>query len=1090
VAYYRRLNRSSLVRSAALLSAVVLLLALAPMANAQRVLNENLESEGTAQPIELFADQVSTWTEAGQQVFLLQGGVVVTQGINNIHSSDAVVWVDMPRFQTERVLHVIVYGENPLTLERDKKSDKAEFGYVRLATTNKVDIKPFKAKLAQQDQTLHPVYQRALMSRPAGMTVPLRKQEDTASARPPVDPQFRQVGATEPRDVGPIVKPVEQTFSPAYFQPLEPRVEALGGPGAVAPPAPPIFSPNPPAPVALLAPVKLPPRISVRPGTNGSGFNASYEQVEPGLWATIITGGVTILITNPSDKPGNPSSTIDMEADRIVIWTRGGAPNVLNNGPATQSVDGGAHEIYLAGHVEVRSRTVRELETIRADELYYDVRRGVAVARKADLEIQSGALARPVHFVTDELLQVNPKFYKMRHASGSASILPSDPGLKFDVDNLEVREFQKERSYLWGMFPGYDKDGKRIVDTERIFNGQNFVVRLEEVPIFYFPFYRANVEKPLGPLESINASYNRIFGAQLNTTWDLFDLLNLPRPDGHRWRLMLDYLTARGPGIGTQYEFQGKDLFSVPSKYTGMLLLYGMSDRGDDLIGGGRGTNILYPDALTNNPITHPTFRGWANGKINVQELPDGFTVLGQFSVLSDRNFLEQYYANTYLNEMNQDTFLYVKQQQANWSWSIQAQVGTQPWLTQTDWLPRLDASLLGQTFLDDWVVYSANASAGYAQLRPTTQVPLPYLPTDVRASGARLDFSQEVSVPFYVGPFKIAPYLKLDTAYYSEDVNGDGRGRLVGGAGVRWNLPLSKLYPDIQSELFNLNGIYHKINLTGNYYTAQASSGVNNFPQFDRLNDDSTDQTLRDFRPVQTLFNPGAAAYLTSSNLFNPQNYAIRRLIDTNIDTLDTIDVLQLAINQRWQTKRGFPGNEHVVDWMTLNIGVSIFPHSQRDNYGNTFGIFEYDWTWNIGDRTALTSSGWFEPFNGGPRAFDLGVVINRPDTTNFYLGYRQIDPLNSKAVIGSVTYPLSAKYAMTASTVWDFGNHISSYSIFLSRMGTDVMVNFGVSYNSTVNTFGIAFEVLPNLTRPTGRSAGLFPMPMANIDPLVNVH
>src|ERR1017187_7415752 len=106
----------------------------------------------------------------------------------------------------------------------------------------------------------------------------------------------------------------------------------------------------------------------------------------------------------------------------------------------------------------------------------------------------------------------------MRHASGIASILPSDPGLKFDVDNLEVREFQKERSYLWGMFPGYDKDGKRIVDTERIFNGQNFVVRLEEVPIFYFPFYRANVEKPLGPLESINASYNGIFGAQLNTT--------------------------------------------------------------------------------------------------------------------------------------------------------------------------------------------------------------------------------------------------------------------------------------------------------------------------------------------------------------------------------------------------------------------------------------------------------------------------------------------------------------------------------------------------------------------------------------------
>ena len=65
-----------------------------------------------------------------------------------------------------------------------------------------------------------------------------------------------------------------------------------------------------------------------------------------------------------------------------------------------------------------------------------------------------------------------------------------------------------------------------------------------------------------------------------------------------------------------------------------------------------------------------------------------------------------------------------------------------------------------------------------------------------------------------------------------------------------------------------------------------------------------------------------------------------------------------------------------------------------------------------------------------------------------------------------------------MTASTVWDFGNHVSSYSLFLSRMGTDVIVNFGLNYNSTVNTFGVAFEILPNLARRNGRTAGLFPM------------
>ena len=38
---------------------------------------------------------------------------------------------------------------------------------MRLATTNKIDIKPFKSKVVQADRTIHPVYQRALLSRPA-----------------------------------------------------------------------------------------------------------------------------------------------------------------------------------------------------------------------------------------------------------------------------------------------------------------------------------------------------------------------------------------------------------------------------------------------------------------------------------------------------------------------------------------------------------------------------------------------------------------------------------------------------------------------------------------------------------------------------------------------------------------------------------------------------------------------------------------------------------------------------------------------------------------------------------------------------------
>ena len=217
----------------------------------------------------------------------------------------------------------------------------------------------------------------------------------------------------------------------------------------------------------------------------------------------------------------------------------------------------------------------------------------------------------------------------------------------------------------------------------------------------------------------------------------------------------------------------------------------------------------------------------------------------------------------------------------------------------------------------------------------------------------------------------------------------------------------------------------------------------------------------------VQPLYVPAAtAANLANTPVFNPQLYALRRLVDNSVDTLDSIEVMQLDLRQRWQTKRGLRGTEHVVDWMTLDVQASIFPHSQRDNFGNIgCGRPPYDWVWNIGDRTALVSNGWFEPIQGGPHVFNIGTYIGRPDKTTFYLGYRQIDPLQSKAVISTLSYAFSAKYAISFGANFDFGNNIQSNSLSISRIGTDVTVSLGFTYTSIVNTFGVQFEIVPNL-------------------------
>src|SRR5262249_30944453 len=159
----------------------------------------------------------------------------------------------------------------------------------------------------------------------------------------------------------------------------------------------------------------------------------------------------------------------------------------------------------------------------------------------------------------------------------------------------------------------------------------------------------------------------------------------------------------------------------------------------------------------------------------------------------------------------------------------------------------------------------------------------------------------------------------------------------------------------------------------------------------------------------------------------------------------------LQFDLRQRLQTKRGYPGLQHTVDWMTLDLSATYFPSPTRDNFGSSVAFLEYDWLWNVGDRTALMSSGWYDPFDTGARVSTVGVSFNRLDRSSLFLGYRQIDFLQSKAVTASVSYTFSPKYAISAASVYDFGisESLSNY-LAVTRMGTDVQITLGVSYNA----------------------------------------
>ncbi|TMQ35047.1 MAG: hypothetical protein E6K70_04355 [Planctomycetota bacterium] len=1044
---------------------------------AQEIIRFTYDVPGDSKPVVVHADAMATWTEDNERIILLKGKVLVEHGVVQAHMDEAVIWLDLEHQRRTGIQRLEVYAQGNVILENGPETRKGAQALFGLSTRGEIKLRSHNGKVLHEAYPGEPLYRKGRQVRSRQSSRSGTGQTQRAAYLESTLP-FAEAGSRSgmmvARGSAPEVVPAQGSALPAAPGP-GPNPAPSPPPNVTPSPTGPTGTGPPPGTLPLIRPAQIPvPGARALPpgqralldapgrefsivGRTSAGFNPQSFSVN-GETAIVITGGV-ILIVRTLDG----SSLIDIEADKLVFWTKGNPQELLGNLSSQRGQRSKELEFYLAGDVQIRSHTGKEDRLLQSDEVYYDVGRNVAIAMHADMEFKQPNIPDPVHMKAEELQMLSENLFKGMKAEMFSSRLPSDPGLKVYVADATLERKLIPKKSIFGRQFINRQTGQPETEEQRLFDGRTALLKVEDYPIFYLPFVQGDLNDPLGPLESVSFNYNKIFGFQFTSSFNVYDLLGLDPIAGTRWRFDADVLTARGPALGTTYDYAAKEFFSMPAVVTDLVKAYGIYDTGKDVLGGGRGE-------LDN----HPAWRGrflWQN---NVQDLPAGFSIQSQVSLLSDPNFLEQYYKNEFDTGLNQETFLYVKQQQNNWAWTVLGEPYLRNWVTETEWLPRADGYLIGQSFFDLFT-YNAHASAGYARLRTTDVPPPPVEITDQTTNTFRFDLMQELSLPFTLGPFRLVPYGKLDLTYYSEDLEGTDRGRIYGGGGLRGSIPFTRLYPDIQSDLLNVNGINHKIVISGNYYIAESDTPFTRLPQLDRLNDDATDQALRDIKPREPALNPAHGLALEFSPVYDPQLYALRRLVDDRIDTLDTIEVLQGDIRQRWQTKRGYPGQQHTVDWMTLDLSASFFPHSNRDNFGENFAFLQYDWTWNVGDRTALVSNGWVDPETDGPRVFNVGAFLNRPDRTSFYVGYRQIDPLQSKAVTGSATYIFSPKYAMTAMVTYDFGVNMELTSLMLTRMGSDLQVSVGITYNSILSTVGATFEIIPNIVPPNKRIPGL---------------
>ena len=140
------------------------------------------------------------------------------------------------------------------------------------------------------------------------------------------------------------------------------------------------------------------------------------------------------------------------------------------------------------------------------------------------------------------------------------------------------------------------------------------------------------------------------------------------------------------------------------------------------------------------------------------------------------------------------------------------------------------------------------------------------------------------------------------------------------------------------------------------------------------------------------------------------------------SMEVADDLDELRLGVHQRWQTKRGPADNPHILDWIEFDTDITFFPNPNRDNFGTTVGLTDYNFIWHVGDRLTVLSNGIFDFFGEGQKIVTMGMFLTRPPRGSLYLGFSVLEgPISSDVLTMSYSYWMSPKWITSSGMTID---------------------------------------------------------------------
>jgi len=968
-----------------------------------------LPAPDETQPIRVTADSAHRWNEGSREVWVLTGRCIVQQGNRTSSAEHAVLWVDRGGSHRGARHSVTAYLE----------------GDVRIAHRS-----PMKKGVAvKRDAQVRDAQWLGRYHSRDSVQIRIPRVSEAGTQLPDI---YRRAAAYQ------TPRPRRKTNSNV-------RLAQFTFPG-------------PPAPADPVPQGTRRVRIFPRSGRVQAEWFRSPNGRE---WVAVVDSGVTLLVDGIEGL-----GAIDVSTDRLVIWIAGGEQPDLLRGSLQR--DDLPLEIYMEGNIEFRQGD----RVIYADRMYYDVTKRTGTVLSAEILTPAPSINGMIRLRADSVQQVNQDSFVARGASITTSQL-GVPRYAVTAETITLEDHQHPSINPFTGEVDLDADGQPIITHQRMATSGNNLMRIEGFPIFYWPTLATDLEKPTLYLDRIDIESDRVYGTQVYSHWDAYQLFGIRNPlPGTEWDLGLHYLSKRGPAASTAFFYDWPQLFGIAGPTAGFVDVWGVfDDQGLDQLG--RGRRDLIPEASHRGRILHR----------HRQRLPFEFQLTAQFGYISDRTFLEQYFETEWDTFKDQTSDFELKRTVDNRSFTIFGASRINDFVTETEWIPRVDHHWLGQSLLWDRFTWYAHTHAGYARMKvgeapsainPTELAMWAPLPYEANVQGERIATRQEIDLPFQLGPVKVVPYALGEAAHWGADLTGDDTQRLYGQVGVRMSMPMWKAEPLAESELWNVHGLAHKVLFEFEFAHAESSRDVTDFALYDPIDDDSTEDFRRRFA-----FDPAFDAFGASPPVaarFDPRFYAIRSglgswVTSPAVELVDDLTALRFGVHQRWQTKRGMPGQRRITDWITLDVDATLFPKKDRDNFGQSLGLLDYDFRWHVGDRVTILSDGIFDFFSGGQEIFTVGALLDRPGSGSLYLGFRSLNgPISSQQLAAALNYQMSQHWITTMGATVDLAENINiGQNLSITRLGESFNIRLNMNVDAGRDDFGVGISIEP---RFLGRS------------------